>query len=388
MERGSQKRASFFIPGATGGEAGLGNPAKGNEGMETLQVQLGERSYPIHIRAGLLEESGALLAGVLRGRRIAVLTDDTVYGLYGARLEASLRAAGHPPQWIRIAPGEESKRIRTLEQVWEALAAGGLQRDDLLVGFGGGVVGDMAGFAAACYMRGIDVVQIPTTLLAQVDSSVGGKTGVDLEAGKNLVGAFWQPRLVLADPSLLATLTPRERAGGLAEVVKYGTIASEGLFLQLESSDVPASLPESIIVQCCHIKRDIVQRDERDGGERMLLNFGHTFGHAIERAGGYRRFTHGEAVSIGMVAAARAGESMGLTDAGTAARLEELLARFGLPTESPYPPADLSPLLHADKKAGGDVLRFILLRRLGEAFVWETKPQEAEAVLAAGVRHG
>lgn len=356
--------------------------------METLTVRLGERSYPIHIKAGLLAESGALLAGVLRGRRIAVLTDDTVYGLYGAQLEASLRAAGHTPQWIRIAPGEASKRIRTLEQVWEALAAGGLQRDDLLVGFGGGVVGDMAGFAAACYMRGIDVAQIPTTLLAQVDSSVGGKTGVDLEAGKNLVGAFWQPRLVLADPSMLATLDPREQAGGLAEVVKYGAIASGELIRQLESMDAPASLPEAVILQCCRIKREVVQRDERDCGERMLLNFGHTFGHAIERAGSYKRFTHGEAVSIGMVAAARAGESMGLTDAETAARLETLLVRFGLPTESPYPPADLLPLLQADKKADGDVLRFILLRRLGEAFVWETKPAEAEAVLAAGVRHG
>lgn len=335
-----------------------------------------------------MEESGALLASILRGRRVAVLTDDTVYGLYGARLEASLRAAGLPPVWIRILPGEASKRIRVLEPVWEALAAGGLQRDDLLVGFGGGVVGDMAGFAAACYMRGIDVAQIPTTLLAQVDSSIGGKTGVDLEAGKNLVGAFWQPRMVLTDPSLLATLEPREWAGGLAEVVKYGAIASAELWDQLETMNDPAALPEEAIAACCRIKRDIVQRDERESGERMLLNFGHTFGHAIERAGGYERHTHGEAVAIGMAAAARAGEALGVTAPGTAARLEALLIRFGLPTRCPYRPAELAPFLHTDKKAGGGRIRFLFLRSPGEAFVMEADPTETETILAAGVRNG
>ena len=244
--------------------------------MKTLLVELKDRSYNIHIGRGLLDQTGALLEP-FSGRRAVVLTDENVWGLYGERLQEAL-ADFFPHKVLVLKHGEGSKSLSNLEIVLEFMAESGLTRSDLLINFGGGVIGDLGGFAAGCYMRGISTVQIPTTLLSQVDSSVGGKTAVNLKCGKNLAGLFWQPKLVIADTEVLHTLPDREFAGGMAEVIKYGAIRSKELFDKLGTysgrADAAEALPE-IIYECCDIKRDIVRRDEFDTGERMLLNFGH-----------------------------------------------------------------------------------------------------------------
>jgi 3-dehydroquinate synthase len=280
--------------------------------MKTLLVELKDRSYNIHIGRGLLDQTGALLEP-FSGRRAVVLTDENVWGLYGERLQEALEDF-FPHKVLVLKHGEGSKSLSNLEIVLEFMAESGLTRSDLLINFGGGVIGDLGGFAAGCYMRGISTVQIPTTLLSQVDSSVGGKTAVNLKCGKNLAGLFWQPKLVIADTELLHTLPDREFAGGMAEVIKYGAIRSKEMFDKLGTysgrADAAEALPE-IIYECCDIKRDIVRRDEFDTGERMLLNFGHTFGHAVEKIGNYERFIHGEAVAIGMIMAARYGAAAG-----------------------------------------------------------------------------
>ncbi|MET0232180.1 MAG: 3-dehydroquinate synthase [Rhodanobacteraceae bacterium] len=336
----------------------------------TIEVALGERSYLIRIGSGLLDDASEWRDS-LRGRHVLVVTDSQVAPLFLDRVRAGL--ASHVHDAIVVPAGESTKTLANAERIFAALAKLGASRDGAIVALGGGVIGDLAGFAAACWMRGIDFVQMPTTLLAMVDSSVGGKTGVNVDAGKNLVGAFHQPRAVFADIATLATLPPREFAAGLAEVVKYGAIGDESFFAWLEvNADAllahePDALAEAIAFSCA-CKAGVVARDERETGERALLNFGHTFGHALEAERGYGGMLHGEAVAIGMVVAATLSARLGLATAEDAGRLAGLLSRFGLPTTPPaIDPDALLARMRLDKKNLGGRIRLVLWRGIGRA---------------------
>ena len=342
------------------------------------QVEVGGAApYRIDIAPGLLDD-GALLASHLRGRHALIVSDSQVAPLYAQRVQAAL-AAARPDAKLALHvfdAGEASKTLANFSGVIDALAALGATRDACVYALGGGVVGDLAGFAAACWMRGIDVVQLPTTLLAMVDSSVGGKTAVDIAQGKNLVGAFHPPRAVVADTAALRTLPPRELRAGFAEAIKYGAIV-DAPFLDWLDADADgllagddAVLAEAIARSCAH-KAAIVERDPFERGERALLNFGHTFGHAIETEQGYGGLNHGEAVAVGMVLAARLSTLLGLADAADGERLRALLARFGLPTALPpdLDPAALVARMRLDKKAQGSGLRFVLWNGAGKARV-------------------
>lgn len=337
--------------------------------MTTLDVHTAH-PYRIHIGRGLLGEAGALCRGVNGGERALIVTDSHVGPLYAEDLEHSLRAAGFAVDTFTFPAGEAHKQLAVVAEIYARLAAGGFSRTDLVVALGGGVTGDMAGFAAATYLRGIAFVQIPTSLLAMVDSSVGGKTGVDLPAGKNLVGAFWQPSLVLVDPDLLATLPPAYFIDGMAEVIKAACIRDAALFGALESG--PAAAPahlEETIRRCIDIKRVVVEHDEREAGERKLLNFGHTLGHALEKYYRYETLSHGRAVAVGMQTITASAERQGISEPGTAARLAATLARHGLPTADPASPSAYLPDVLYDKKRRGRTLDLILLRRIGEGIV-------------------
>ena len=336
----------------------------------TLDVVLGTRSYPIHIGSGLLGEP-ARWRGAIRGRHVLLVTNETIAPLYLQRVQAGL--AGFEHSALILPDGEAHKTLANVDAVFDRLAALGATRDATIIALGGGVIGDLAGFAAACWMRGIDFVQMPTTLLAMVDSSVGGKTGVNLPAGKNLVGAFHQPRAVVADTSTLSTLPLREYRAGLAEVVKYAAIGDAVFFAWLEANVEalnardPGALAEAIAVSCRH-KAGVVARDEHEHGERALLDFGHTFGHALETATGYGTLLHGEAVAIGMLLAARLSSALDFAPIGDARRLEALLSAFGLPvTPPPSDPQRLLELMRLDKKNLAGTLRLILWRGIGRA---------------------
>ena len=342
------------------------------------QVEVGGAApYRIDIAPGLLDD-GALLASHLRGRHALIVSDSQVAPLYAQRVQAAL-AAARPDAKLALHvfdAGEASKTLANFSGVIDALAALGATRDACVYALGGGVVGDLAGFAAACWMRGIDVVQLPTTLLAMVDSSVGGKTAVDIAQGKNLVGAFHPPRAVVADTAALRTLPPRELRAGFAEVIKYGAIVDAPFLDWLDANadgllaGDDALLADAIARSCAH-KAAIVERDPFERGERALLNFGHTFGHAIETEQGYGGLNHGEAVAVGMVLAARLSTLLGLADAADGERLRALLARFGLPTTLPpdLDPAALVARMRLDKKAQGSGLRFVLWNGAGKARV-------------------
>ena len=338
---------------------------------ETLNVRLGERSYPIHIGADLVAAVRAEVSGRTgAGRRIAVVTDQNLVAQQGEALTAMLGAA---PVLV-LEPGEGTKSLAELGRVLEFLAEQRIDRTGAVFAVGGGVIGDLAGFAAAAYLRGVDLVQIPTTLLAMVDSSVGGKTGINLAAGKNLVGAFHQPRAVFAATGLLATLPPREFAAGMAEVIKAGLLGDAALFAQLERSPLRVDSPElaDVVRRCCALKARIVEADERElapEGGRALLNLGHTFGHAIEQVTGYGVYLHGEAVAIGLGAAARLSRKLGLIGADDVARVEAVLAVHGLPTRlrAPLAVADLQAAMARDKKVRAGGLRFVVLHSLGVA---------------------
>jgi len=340
---------------------------------EILTVSLAERSYPISFGADLGASIRAKIAELgSEGRRFAVVTDRNVQSRQGAALEALF---GGAPTWAAV-PGEESKSLAELGHILDFLAELRLDRAGVVFAVGGGVVGDLAGFAAASYLRGIDYFQVPTTLLAMVDSSVGGKTGINLRAGKNLAGAFHQPRGVFVSTGFLATLPPREFAAGMAEVVKYGLLGDPALLSELESAPLtPASanMP-SVIRRCCAAKARIVESDERElapEGGRALLNLGHTFGHAIENAAGYGAYLHGEAVAIGLCAAARLSQKLGLLKTADAAFVEALLARHALPVRlhSPLPLGGLLEAMGKDKKARAGTQRFVVLESLGRAAV-------------------
>ncbi len=353
--------------------------------VRELEVALGARRYPIRIGPGLLGDAAALRA-LAPGRHVLIVTDRNVAAHYLAGVEAAL--ADRALRSVVLPPGEQEKTLRRFAELMEALAALRASRDATLFALGGGVVGDLTGFAAACWMRGVRFVQLPTTLLAMVDSSVGGKTAVDLSAGKNLVGAFHQPAAVIADTDTLATLPPRELRAGLAEVVKYGALGDAEFFdwLELRADALcqgdPRVLAEAI-ERCCRHKAAIVARDETEQGERALLNLGHTFGHAIEALEGYGGLLHGEAVAVGMACAARASALLGRAPEADALRLEALLHRLGLPVRIP-PGLDAPALLAAmrlDKKAVSGRLRLILWRGIGAAEIVDGV--DDAAVLAA-----
>ena len=339
--------------------------------MKTLTVDLPGRAYDILIQRGLLDQAGARIRAILpRASRLFVVTDTNVLPLYHARVRDALREAGFQTQACAVPAGEASKSAGQLSDLWERMMAFGLTRTDAVVALGGGVVGDLAGFAAATVLRGVDFIQIPTTLLAQVDSSVGGKVAIDLQAGKNLAGAFWQPKLVLMDPDTLDTLDDRTFADGMAEVLKYGCIFDRAFFDLLAGRPSRGALMadiESILYTCCDLKRSVVIRDERDTGERMLLNFGHTLGHAYELAGHYETWTHGQAVAAGMVLAARLGVALGVTPAEVPGQVEAAVAALDLPTRIDCTHADYAAAIGLDKKGAGEDITLILLEALGRA---------------------
>lgn len=348
--------------------------------MQTLTVQLSDRSYPIHIGAELIECAGALMqqAG-LRGK-VAVVTNPTVAQLYLDPLHESLSQAGFQAVPILLPDGEEHKNLPSLSILYDRLIAERFERKSCVLALGGGVVGDLAGFAAASYLRGVPYVQVPTTLLAQVDSSVGGKTGVNHDQGKNLIGAFYQPRLVVSDVAALRSLPRRELIAGLAEVIKYGVISDRYLFELLEQNlpgilALDGELLTKIVLRSCENKARVVEADEREEDYRAVLNFGHTIGHALEAATHYRRFLHGEAVGVGMAKAAALSAQLGFCDARSVERIVALIGQAGLPTELPadLALADLIQGMEVDKKAAGGKIKFVISEGLGKTrFHWLT----------------
>jgi 3-dehydroquinate synthase len=360
-----------------------------------VRVVLGARSYDILVGRGLLDSLGARLAALRPGAHCAIVTDETVAAHHLRAAEASLAQAGIAASQVIVPPGEASKSYAGFEDVCERLIAARIERSDLLVALGGGVIGDLAGFAASAIRRGLDFVQVPTTLLAQVDSSVGGKTGINSRHGKNLVGAFHQPALVLADTAALDTLPPRQMRAGYAEVAKYGLIGDADFFAWLEENwrgvFVGDSAREYAVMTSCRMKADVVARDEHESGERALLNLGHTFGHALEAAAGFSdRLLHGEAVAIGMTLAFAFSASRGLLPAEDAARMRSHLAAAGLPTRiadipGGVPDADaLMDLIAQDKKVRRGKLTFILARGIGKSFIApDVDPGEVRGFLAA-----
>ena len=331
--------------------------------MKTIHVNA-SKSYDILIERGILDRAGEEIKTVCGAGEALIVSDDTVWDLYGETVLASMQKAGFDVTSFTFPHGEQSKNLSVYADILNALAARHLSRKGLVVALGGGVVGDMAGFAAATYLRGVRFVQIPTTLLSQVDSSVGGKTGVDMPEGKNLVGAFYQPRLVLIDPAVLATLPDQTFADGMAEVVKYGYISNREILDMVSVPDYKKNI-ERIICECVRIKRDVVTIDEHDTGLRMILNFGHTIGHAAEKLGNYVDLTHGQAVAVGMVAAMRLSAMLGNEDLSE--RLIGILEHIGLPTELKYGREDIYRSLLSDKKKFGATVNFILVREPGRA---------------------
>ena len=365
-----------------------------------IRVELGARSYDIVIGAGALDALAGIAELWPRLERVFVVTDATVEGLHGAALRAVLARAGLAPEFVMVPPGEAAKSFAELERLCDALLARRIERGDAIVAFGGGVVGDLAGFAADIVLRGIDYVQVPTTLLAQVDSSVGGKTAIDTRHGKNLVGAFHQPRLVAADTALLDTLPRRERLAGYAEIAKYGLTGNAAFFAWLERA-APAVIeragPErtGAVRESCRAKAAIVGADEREAGARALLNFGHTFAHALETECGYdEALRHGEAVALGMAMAFDLSAALGLCDPAAAERVRRHFAAVGLPTSLKantlaargWPAERLAAHMLSDKKVRAGKLTFILARGIGQAFVADDVP--ADKVLATLRAHG
>jgi len=360
--------------------------------MRTLNVELGERSYPIHIGPGLLDRA-ELLVPRLRQKRVALVTNETIAPIYLERLSGTLERAGVSVVPIVLPDGEAHKNWETLNTVFDTLLGHRCERRTTVIALGGGVVGDIAGFAAAVYQRGVPFVQIPTTLLAQVDSAVGGKTAINHPMGKNMIGAFYQPQVVLADTDTLETLPERELSAGLAEVIKYGLIRDPELFDWLEKNMPRLLAKESealayAIERSCQNKAEIVALDEREDGARALLNFGHTFGHAIEAGTGYGSWLHGEAVAAGMVLAARLSQEMGHIDEATVSRIVSLLQRARLPVAAPDLGLDrYLELMGHDKKVENGRLKFIVLEKLGAAFVTEAPRAALDRVLERAVVH-
>ena len=344
--------------------------------MKTVRVNT-NTPYDIIIERGLIDKTGGLVREVSKASKVCVITDSNVGAFYGETVVNSLRDAGFDTAMFTFEAGEKNKRLDTISAMYSFMADFNMSRKDLVVALGGGVTGDMAGFAAATYMRGINFVQIPTSLLAQVDSSVGGKTGVDIEQGKNLVGAFHQPILVIIDPDTLETLPDAFLCDGMGEVIKYGCIKDKKLFETLEQNDA-YTIIEDIIYDCVSIKRDVVERDEKESGERMLLNFGHTLGHSLEKIYNFDGLSHGQAVAIGMVMIAAAGERAGLTEQGTSERILSLCEKYNLPTSDKASAEEIAKVCQSDKKASGGSVNLVLLNSIGDSFIRPTELDKLE----------
>jgi len=342
--------------------------------LNTVPVSLGDRSYQIVIGSGLLKRLGELCAELPLTHRAVIVTNPVVHRLYGAVVKASLARAGFDVALVQVPNGERAKSLSQAARLYQAFVRHRMDRRSAVIALGGGVIGDLAGYAAATYLRGLPLIQVPTTLLAQVDSSVGGKTGVNLRDGKNLVGAFYQPSLVVADIQTLKSLPPRQLRAGLSEVVKYGMIADSELFGYIEShldqvlrgEEEPLAF---LVARSCAIKAKVVEQDEREEGLRAILNFGHTVGHAIEAATGYRRLLHGEAVAIGMVVATALSVMRGLCAEDDLQRLRSLLRRIGLPTTSPSDLESIVKSIAYDKKIKNNMIYFVLTKGVGHVTV-------------------
>jgi 3-dehydroquinate synthase len=341
--------------------------------VDTIKVELGDRSYPIIIGAGVLDDLGAQVRGLYGPGRVAVVSNPTVCRLYLQRVSASLRAAGCDMVTVEIPDGEEYKTLSSLALIYDQLLAAGFERRSPVIALGGGVVGDVAGFAAATLLRGVPFIQVPTTLLAQVDSSVGGKTGINHSAGKNLIGTFYQPQLVLIDVDTLKTLPRREVLSGLVEVIKYGVILDAALFALLEQQldlvlALDADLLRQLVRRSCELKAMVVRRDERESDYRAILNFGHTLGHAVESVSGYKRYLHGEAVALGMAFAATLSVGRGYCERETMQRIIALLKRAGLPVDLPAELVgrQLARAVASDKKASSGKIKFVCLESIGQ----------------------
>jgi len=341
----------------------------------TVRVELGQRSYDISIGDGLLDSAGRLLNNLGLSNRLTIVTNTTVAPLYLEKLKTSLHANGFKTFEIILPDGEQFKTLDTMRSIYEQLLGFGLDRTCSLIALGGGVIGDMTGFAAATFLRGIQFVQIPTTLLSQVDSSVGGKTGVNLPGGKNLVGAFYQPAAVIIDPLVLTTLPEQELCAGLAEVIKYGIINAPDFFAFLELNmdsvlQLDTDSVSTVISRCCSLKADITSRDETEKGIRAHLNYGHTLGHAVETLTGYSKYLHGEAVAIGMVAAAQLSLSLGYCEAKDVDRIKGLLKAARLPVNAPsFSSDEYLQAMQKDKKKTGSTINFVLLNCIGDVFL-------------------
>jgi shikimate kinase/3-dehydroquinate synthase len=356
-----------------------------------IRVELGDRSYSIEIENGNLSQIGGRLVSLGTKGKVAIVTNPRVGRLYGSVVARSLRKSGLDVTPVTLPDGERFKNLKSVSRVYDELLRKSFERSSTILSLGGGVIGDLAGFAAATFMRGIGFVQVPTTLAAQVDASIGGKTGVDHPKGKNLIGAFYQPKSVFIDPDVLKTLHRREFVSGLAEVIKYGVIRDEEFFSYLEDNmdkiltQEPAALSHAIR-RSCAIKAEVVQKDEREGGLRKILNYGHTFGHALETATKYRTYLHGEAVSIGVVFAAQLSVRLGLSDAAVARRQIELLKRAGLPVALPkIKTADILKSMTLDKKVSDGRIHFVLAEQIGRVVVRPVETKQIAGLLKTGL---
>lgn len=341
-----------------------------------LFVDLKENSYNILIEKGLLSKLGEELKKIYFGEKIFIITDENVDKYYGDKVKDELDKAGYKTRKMVLTPGEETKSFSTLPSIYNELLDFKLTRKELIITLGGGVIGDLGGFAASTFLRGVSFVQIPTSLLAQVDSSVGGKVAVDLEKGKNLVGSFYQPKAVFIDPDVLNTLPEKFYKDGMAEVIKYGCIKDRDFFYMLKSlksrEEVMNNI-EDILYKCCYIKKSVVERDEKDLGERMLLNFGHTLGHAIEKYYNFTGYSHGEAVAIGMYNISLKSEDEGITEKGVSEEIKEILINYDLPYEVDIKDNNkIIDTISLDKKNIGNVLKVILLKSIGESIIYDT----------------
>jgi len=355
-----------------------------------VDVNLGSRSYCIVVASGELQSVGQRLRELRLGTRAALVSDAAVMRLYGKTVVASLEAAGFTVTTIDVPEGEAAKTLTVAQHCWDQLLTAGLDRTSTVLALGGGAVGDVAGFAAATYMRGINFVQLPTTVLAQVDASIGGKTAIDHPLGKNMIGAFHQPRLVVVDPAVARTLPEREFRSGLAEIVKHGIVLDASYFAELERDLAPLAardlgVLERIIGGSCRLKASVIERDEREAELRHVLNYGHTIGHALEASTGYARYTHGEAVALGIVAEARLAWRLGIADEETTTRQERMLDTLGLPVRAPS--IDVEPVVTAmarDKKAKDGRIPFVLAPRIGEfRLVYDVPSAEIRAAIAS-----
>lgn len=345
------------------------------DGSMELKVDLKDRSYPIIIEKGLINRVSEEIRKVYKGKKIFIITDDNVNKYYGGKISEELKKNDFEVKLLALKPGEETKNFNTLPIVYNELLDFNLTRSDLIIALGGGVIGDLAGFVASTYLRGVDFVQIPTSLLAQVDSSVGGKVAVDLDRGKNLVGSFYHPKCVLIDPEVLNTLDNRFFIDGMAEVIKYGCIKDKQFFDYLEKMENNQQLinnMEVVIHKCCDIKRQVVENDEKDKGERMLLNFGHTLGHAIEQYYNYTKYSHGEGVAIGMYVISKISEEKGLTKKGTSQRIKDILVKYNLPYELDVNIEETLEAINLDKKKLGNDLNVIILKEIGNSEIYKT----------------